>query len=237
MFKAMESEEAVCEARTTNRARGGPVQARSHSAAATRFYPARASSAGSGDRSSHEHVTFGNFAIDWNNLSLKILVMRLKNKRDKKQTAIDWSTTKRVRRVQGQGGDIFRLFSNHNSALNSINIGAPRHSWCINASMWMAEIQQSVWGIHGFRGELRGSTTSILPNQRFLILNNLSYFALNFIFTLNHSWIYEQSKEISRRQMDSIEGTNRISNEKDCIDRIFFDSREDVCREGVCRQW
>ena len=30
--------------------------------------------------------------------------------------------------------------------------------------------------------------------------------------------------------MDLIEGTNRISNEKDRIDRIFFDSREEVCR-------
>ena len=43
--------------------------------------------------------------------------------------------------------------------------------------------------------------------------------------------------------MDLIEGTNRISNEKDRIDRIFFDSRDDVCREytykreGVCKQW
>ena len=30
--------------------------------------------------------------------------------------------------------------------------------------------------------------------------------------------------------MDLIEGTNCISNEKDRIDRIFFDSRDDVCR-------
>ena len=38
--------------------------------------------------------------------------------------------------------------------------------------------------------------------------------------------------------MDSIEGTNCTSNEKDRIDRIFFDSRDDVCRvltkERVC---
>ena len=35
--------------------------------------------------------------------------------------------------------------------------------------------------------------------------------------------------------MDLIEGTNRISNEKDRIDRIFFDSREEVrCAERVC---
>ena len=37
--------------------------------------------------------------------------------------------------------------------------------------------------------------------------------------------------------MDLIEETDRISNEKDRIDRIFFDNREEVCREGVCRQW
>ena len=37
--------------------------------------------------------------------------------------------------------------------------------------------------------------------------------------------------------MDLIEGTNRISNEKDRIDRTFFDSREEVCREGVCKEW
>ena len=40
--------------------------------------------------------------------------------------------------------------------------------------------------------------------------------------------------------MDLIEGTNCISNEKDRIDRIIFDSRDDVCREylqkGGCVQ-
>ena len=38
--------------------------------------------------------------------------------------------------------------------------------------------------------------------------------------------------------MNSIEGGNCISNEKDRIDRIIFDSRDDVCRvlteERVC---
>ena len=38
--------------------------------------------------------------------------------------------------------------------------------------------------------------------------------------------------------MDLIEGTDCISNEEDRIDRIFFDSRDDVCRvltkERVC---
>ena len=38
--------------------------------------------------------------------------------------------------------------------------------------------------------------------------------------------------------MDSIEGKNCISNEKDRIDRIFFDSRDDVCtvltKERLC---
>ena len=38
--------------------------------------------------------------------------------------------------------------------------------------------------------------------------------------------------------MDLIEGTNCISNEKDRVDRIFFDNREDVSRaltkERVC---
>ena len=35
--------------------------------------------------------------------------------------------------------------------------------------------------------------------------------------------------------MDSIEGTNCISNEKGRIDRIFSDSRDDMCREEIQR--
>ena len=69
MFKAMEREEAVCEARTTSGAQerqAERIQAHLFLAEATRFYPARASSAGSGDRSSHEHVT------------LAIMIARLK---------------------------------------------------------------------------------------------------------------------------------------------------------------
>jgi hypothetical protein len=49
-------------------------------------------------------------------------------------------------------GETIQAFSSHNSALSSINIGAPG---VVGASMWMAETQQSVWGIHGFRGELK----------------------------------------------------------------------------------
>jgi hypothetical protein len=84
MFKAMESEEAVCEARTTNRARGERVQARTHSAAATRFYPARASSAGSGDRAQGRACYLGNFIARLRNLSLKILVMMTQKTRETK---------------------------------------------------------------------------------------------------------------------------------------------------------
>ena len=43
--------------------------------------------------------------------------------------------------------------------------------------------------MRGLRFQKRASsnTTSILPNQRYLIFNNLSYFALYFTFALNHS--------------------------------------------------
>ena len=48
-------------------------------------------------------------------------------------------------------------------------------------------------------------------------------------------------KEKQREQMDLIEEENCISNEKDRINLIFFDSKEDEFivtdkREGVCRQ-
>ena len=89
MFKAMEREEAVCEARTTNKARGERVQARSHSAAATHFYPARASSAGSGDRAQGRACYLGNFIARLRNPSLKILVMMTQKTRETKTTAID----------------------------------------------------------------------------------------------------------------------------------------------------
>ena len=63
----------VCDARTTRQSsRQARVQARVHSAAAIRFCPARASSAGSGDRSSRRACYLGNFIA-----RLKILRVRL----------------------------------------------------------------------------------------------------------------------------------------------------------------
>ena len=84
MLKAMEREETVCEARTTSGVHGERVQARPRLAEATRFYPARAPSAGSGDRSSETACYLGEFVARLRNMSLKVWVMRLKNKREKK---------------------------------------------------------------------------------------------------------------------------------------------------------
>ena len=54
-----------------------------------------------------------------------------KNERDKYRLRLTDQKQKRVWRVQGKGV-INQVFSNHNSALSSININAPRCSWCIN---------------------------------------------------------------------------------------------------------
>ena len=65
-----------------DRARGERVQARSHSAAAYRFCPARASSAGLGDMSSRRACYLGDFDRSTQNLESKIIFVMMSN--DKK---------------------------------------------------------------------------------------------------------------------------------------------------------
>ena len=57
-----------------DRARGKRVQARSHSAAAYRFCPARTSSAGSGNMSSRRACYLGNFDRSSQNLGVRLFV-------------------------------------------------------------------------------------------------------------------------------------------------------------------
>ena len=90
-----------------------------------------ASSAGSGDRSSRRACYLGNFIARLRNLSLKVLVMMTQKTREtKSKLQLTDQKQKRVWRVQGKGV-INQVFSNHNSALSSININAPRCGWCI----------------------------------------------------------------------------------------------------------
>ena len=120
----------------------------------------------------------GNYDRSTENLSLKILVMMTQKTRETKINCNwlqDWFTTKKNQEStssSGAKGRQLQAFSSHNSALNSINIGASR--W-VDASMWMAEIQQSIWWSQRFQmRDKRGNTTSIMSNQRCLMFNNLS---------------------------------------------------------------
>ena len=63
---------------------------------------------------SEEHVTLAILSLDWVIWVSRSLVMMTKDNRDKKQTAIDWSTTKkRVWRVQEQRGNKSGIFQSH----------------------------------------------------------------------------------------------------------------------------
>ena len=116
-FKAIKREEAVCEARTTSGAQGERVQARPHLAEATRFYPARASSAGSGDRSSESACYLGNYDRSTEKSESQDFGHDdTKNKRDKRKLQLTDQKQKRVWRVQGKGV-MNQMCSNHNSAL------------------------------------------------------------------------------------------------------------------------
>ena len=113
--KCLEREEregSVCEARTTSGAQVRRVQARPNLAEATHFYPARASLASSGDKSSQRSCYLGNFIARLSNLShSQDLCVTMTRKRDKEQTAIDRSETKKSDwRFQVQMGDKSGVF-------------------------------------------------------------------------------------------------------------------------------
>ena len=134
MLNAMEREEASSLRSPNNQRSSGRTSSSSPSSRrGDSFLPGQgvASSAGSGDRSSRRACYLGNFIARLRNLSLKVLVMMTQKTREtKSKLQLTDQKQKRVWRVQGKGV-INQVFSNHNSALSSININAPRCGWCI----------------------------------------------------------------------------------------------------------
>ena len=88
------------------------------------FLPGQGVISGLGDRGSRRACHLGSFRDRLKNLSLKILVMMTQKTREtKNRLRLTDQKQKRVWRVQGKGV-MNQVFSNHNSALSSININA-----------------------------------------------------------------------------------------------------------------
>ena len=139
----------------------------------TRSYPTRASSAGSGDRSSQRACYLANFIARFGRSESQDFCVIMTKNRDKNRLQLTGQKQKRESGEFKGKGVTNQVFSNHISALNSININVLRCSWCIIVDgRSTAECMRAL----RFQKRANSNTTSILPNQWYLIFNNLVLF-------------------------------------------------------------